>query len=78
MEQRRPLLLSVSQVADELSCSRASVFGLIHGGHLEAVRTGRSYRLASIRTSAAKRWCLWRKLASPEADGNAVPVRCLR
>jgi excisionase family DNA binding protein len=47
VEQRRPLLLSVTQVADELSCSRASVFGLIHGGRLEAIRTGRTYRVAT-------------------------------
>jgi excisionase family DNA binding protein len=47
VEQRRPLLLSVTQVAEELNCSRASVFGLIHGGHLEAIRTGRSYRVAT-------------------------------
>ena len=47
VEQKRPLLLSVSEVAEELSCSRASVFGLIHGGHLEAVRIGRSYRVAT-------------------------------
>jgi excisionase family DNA binding protein len=47
VEQKRPLLLSVSQIAEELSCSRASVFGLIHGGHLEAVRIGRSYRVAT-------------------------------
>ena len=48
VEQRRPLLLSITQVADELSCSRASVFGLIHGGHLEAIRTGRTYRVATV------------------------------
>jgi excisionase family DNA binding protein len=47
VEQRRPLLLSVSQVAEELSCSRASVYGLIHGGHLEAISTGRTYRVAT-------------------------------
>lgn len=47
VEQRRPLLLSVVQVANELSCSRASVYGLIHGGHLEAVSTGRTYRVAT-------------------------------
>ena len=47
VEQKRPLLLSVSEVAEELSCSRASVFGLIHGGHLEAIRIGRSYRVAT-------------------------------
>lgn len=47
VEQRRSLLLSVSQVADELRCSRASVYGLIRGGHLEAITTGRSYRVAT-------------------------------
>jgi len=47
VEQRRPLLLSVTQVAEELSCSRGAVYGLINGGHLEAVRNGRSYRVAS-------------------------------
>jgi excisionase family DNA binding protein len=47
VEQRRPMLLSVTQVANELSCSRASVYGLIHGGHLEATCTGRTYRVAT-------------------------------
>ncbi len=47
VEQRRPLLLSVTQVAEELSCSRASVYGLIRGGHLEAIATGRTYRVAT-------------------------------
>lgn len=47
VEQKRTLLLSVTDVAEELSCSRASVFGLIHGGHLEAVRMGRTYRVAT-------------------------------
>ena len=47
VEQRRPLLMSVNQVAEELSCSRGAVYGLIHGGHLEAVRSGRSYRVAT-------------------------------
>lgn len=47
VEQRRPILLSVTQVAEELSCSRASVYGLIHGGHLEAISTGRTYRVAT-------------------------------
>lgn len=48
VEQGRPLLLSLNQVADELSCSRSSVYGLIHGGHLEAIRIGRSYRVATV------------------------------
>jgi excisionase family DNA binding protein len=47
VQQRRPLLLSVTEVANELSCSRASIYGLIHGGHLEAVCTGRTYRVAT-------------------------------
>jgi excisionase family DNA binding protein len=47
VEQRRPLLLSITEVADELSCSRASVFSLIHGGHLGAIRTGRTYRVVT-------------------------------
>jgi len=47
VEQRRQLLLSVSQVADELSCSRSAVYGLIHGGHLEAIAMGRTYRVAT-------------------------------
>ncbi len=47
VEQRRPLLLTVTEVAGELNCSRASVFGLIHGGNLEAIRMGRTYRVAT-------------------------------
>ena len=47
VEQRRPLLLSVPQVAEELGCSRSSVCGLIHGGHLEAIQMGRSYRVTT-------------------------------
>jgi excisionase family DNA binding protein len=47
VQQRRPLLLSVSQVAEELGCSRQSVYGLIRCGHLEAIRTGGRYRVAS-------------------------------
>lgn len=47
VEQRRPLLLSLNQVAHELNCSRSSVYGLIHGGHLETIRIGRSYRVTT-------------------------------
>jgi excisionase family DNA binding protein len=47
VQQKRPLLLTVSQVAEELGCSRQSVYGLIRGGHLEAIRTGGRYRVAS-------------------------------
>jgi excisionase family DNA binding protein len=48
VEQRRPLLLSITQVAEELSCSRGSVYSLVHGGSLEAIRTGRTYRVATV------------------------------
>jgi excisionase family DNA binding protein len=44
VEQKRPLLLSVGQVAEELSCTRASVYGLIRGGHLEAVHVNGAKR----------------------------------
>jgi len=37
----------VTKVANELSCSRVSVYGLIYGGHLEAIRIGRTYRVAT-------------------------------
>jgi excisionase family DNA binding protein len=47
VQQKRPLLLSVSQVADELGCIRQSVYGLIRGRHIEAIRTGGRYRVAS-------------------------------
>jgi excisionase family DNA binding protein len=47
VQQKRPLLLSVNQVAEELGCSRQSVYGLIRGGHLEAIRTSGRYRIAS-------------------------------
>ena len=40
-----PYFSQLSQVADELSCSRASVYGLIRGGHLEAISMGRTYRV---------------------------------
>jgi len=52
VEQRRPLLLSVNQVAEELSCSRSSVYGLIRGGYLEAISVGRSYRVATATLHA--------------------------
>jgi len=52
VEQRRPLLLSITQVAEELSCSRASVYGLIHSRSLEAIRTGRTYRVATATLQA--------------------------
>jgi excisionase family DNA binding protein len=47
VQQKRPMLLSVNQVAEELTCSKQSVYGLIRGGHLEAIRTGGRYRIAS-------------------------------
>lgn len=52
VEQRRPLLLSVTQVAEELSCSRSSVYGLIRGGYLEAISVGRSYRVTTATLHA--------------------------
>lgn len=47
VEQRRPLLHSASKVADELSCSRASAYGLIRGGHLEAISVRQAYPVAT-------------------------------
>jgi excisionase family DNA binding protein len=47
VQQKRPLLLSVAQVAEELSCSRQSVYGLIRGGHLAAIQTGCRYRVSN-------------------------------
>lgn len=47
VQEKRQLLLSVTQVADELACSRASVYGLIRGGHLEAIQVGRTYKVPS-------------------------------
>jgi excisionase family DNA binding protein len=73
VEQRRPLLLSVTQVADELSCSRASVFGLIHGGHLEAMRTGRTYRVA---TATFQQYV--DELSRPSYERDVVSARSMR
>jgi excisionase family DNA binding protein len=70
VEQRRPLLLSVTQVAEELNCSRASVFGLIRGGHLEAIRTGRSYRVATANFHEYVE-----ELTKPSYDREVVSAR---
>jgi excisionase family DNA binding protein len=73
VEQRRPLLLSVTQVATELSCSRASVYGLIHGGHLEATSTGRTYRVA---TATLQRYV--EELTKPVYQREVVSSRSAR
>jgi len=73
VEQRRPLLLSVSQVADELSCSRASVYGLIRGGHLEAISMGRTYRVA---TAILHEYV--EELAKPSHERSVVSSRSSR
>jgi excisionase family DNA binding protein len=70
VQQRRPLLLSITQVADELSCSRASVYGLIHGGYHEAIRTGRTYRVA---TSTLQEYV--EELAKPTQERAVVSAR---
>jgi excisionase family DNA binding protein len=70
VEQRRPLLLSVTQVAEELSCSRGAVYGLINGGHLEAIRTGRSYRVA---TSTLQQYV--EELTKPSYEREVVSAR---
>jgi len=67
VEQRRPLLLSVSQVAEELACSRPSVYSLIRGGYLEGIRTGRTYRVA---TTTLHRYV--EELAKPIYERNVV------
>lgn len=38
--------LTVAEVADTLRVSRMSVYRLIHGGQLEAVQFGRSFRIS--------------------------------
>jgi excisionase family DNA binding protein len=73
VEQRRPLLLSVSQVAEELSCSRASVYGLIHGGHLEAIATGRTFRVA---TATLHQYV--EELTKPSYERSVVSSRATR
>lgn len=73
VEQRRPLLLSITQVAEELSCSRVSVYGLIHGGYLEAIRTGRTYRVA---TATLQEYV--EQLARPTLEREVVSARSRR
>lgn len=73
VEQRRPLLLSVTQVAEELSCSRASVYGLIRGGYLEAISTGRSYRIATATLHDYVE-----ELSKPRHERSVVSGRSIR
>lgn len=70
VEQKRPLLLSVKQVATELSCSRSSVYGLIHGGHLEAVCIGKSYYVSTAILLAYVE-----ELTRPKYQRDVVTVR---
>jgi excisionase family DNA binding protein len=67
VEQRRPLLLSVREVAEELSCSRGAVYGLIRGGHLEAISTGRTYR---VMTATLHEYV--EELAKPRRERSVV------
>lgn len=73
VEQKRPLLLSVTQVAEELSCSRGAVYGLIRGGYLTAVRTGRTYRVASATLQEYVE-----ELLKPTHEREVVNVRSKR
>ncbi|MVA77012.1 excisionase family DNA-binding protein [Auraticoccus sp. F435] len=41
----RQQLLTVAEVADLMRVSKMSVYRMIHGGELEAVRFGRSFRV---------------------------------
>ena len=41
----RPRFLTVAEVADTLRVSTMTVYRLIKGGHLGAVRVGKSYRI---------------------------------
>ena len=73
VEQRRPLLLSVSQPTDELGCSHASVYGLIRGAYLEAIATGRNHRL----TAATLYECVEER-AKPSYEPSVVSGRSTR
>lgn len=75
VQQKRPLLLSVSQVAEELGCSRQSVYGLIRGGHLEAIRTGGRYRVASAILDDYVDELTRPKYQREVVDGQRVRVR---
>jgi excisionase family DNA binding protein len=41
-----PKFMTVAEIADILRVSRMSVYRLIHGGQLEAVQFGRSFRIS--------------------------------
>jgi excisionase family DNA binding protein len=43
--QSRPRFLTVQEVADQLRVSTMTVYRLIKGGELRAMRVGKSYRL---------------------------------
>jgi len=70
VQEKRPLLLSVSQVAEDLSCSRASVYGLIRGGYLEAIQVGRTYKIPS---ETLLRYV--EELLKPKYERNVVTAR---
>jgi excisionase family DNA binding protein len=44
-EQARLRYLTVAEVADVMRVSRMTVYRLVHGGDLPAVRVGRSFRV---------------------------------
>ncbi|EYR64126.1 transcriptional regulator [Actinotalea ferrariae CF5-4] len=44
-EQPRLRYLTVAEVADVMRVSRMTVYRLVHGGELPAVRVGRSFRV---------------------------------
>lgn len=44
-EQPRQRYLTVAEVADVMRVSRMTVYRLVHGGELPAVRVGRSFRV---------------------------------
>lgn len=79
VEQRRPLLLTVTEVASELNCSRASVLGLIHSGNLEAIRIGRTYRVATATlvryVGELTKPAVQREVVSSRSIGTSTPRR---
>ncbi|MFJ2176381.1 helix-turn-helix domain-containing protein [Streptomyces sp. NPDC087851] len=48
-------LMTVAEVAEELRLSRMSVYRLIHGGQLGAIRIGRAYRITEAEFAAYKK-----------------------
>ena len=44
-EQQAPRFLTVAEVAELLRVSKMTVYRLVHGGELPAVRVGRSFRV---------------------------------